>query len=281
MKRSNEMVTIASSDSCHARVSAPTVSQAIGGDSAYVLHHYDWSEASLIVELWTRAQGRVVAVAKGAKRPYSQLRGVLLPFQRLQVQFTKTRTQNSSAPQAMMAETPLLVLRQAEWQALGLPCHGGSMLVGTYANEVLLRFVPRHDPHPVLFDRYVQLLPYLALPDSKWVEAALRAWELLVLRAQGLLPDLAEAAAHSDLSSGYVIDAQLGLRRATADERGLESHTCRLLESGLEGPTMQTLVNACLQVLPELKTQLRAFLQYHVGPSGWRTRQLMMELAKS
>ena len=53
--------------------------------SAYVLHRYDWSESSLILDLFTREQGRVAVAAKGAKRPYSQLRAVLLPFQRLHV----------------------------------------------------------------------------------------------------------------------------------------------------------------------------------------------------
>ena len=52
---------------------------------AYVLHQHDWSESSLILDLFTREQGRLVVVAKGAKRPYSQLRSVLLPFQRLQL----------------------------------------------------------------------------------------------------------------------------------------------------------------------------------------------------
>ena len=41
---------------------------------AYVLHHYDWSESSLILDLYTREQGRLAVAAKGAKRPYSQLR---------------------------------------------------------------------------------------------------------------------------------------------------------------------------------------------------------------
>ena len=52
---------------------------------AYVLHHYDWSESSLILDLFTREQGRFAVAAKGAKRPYSQLRAVLLPFQRIHV----------------------------------------------------------------------------------------------------------------------------------------------------------------------------------------------------
>ena len=53
--------------------------------AAFLLHRYDWSESSLILDLFTREQGRVVVAAKGAKRPYSQLRSVLLPFQRLNV----------------------------------------------------------------------------------------------------------------------------------------------------------------------------------------------------
>ena len=50
---------------------------------AFVLHRYDWSESSLILEVFTREQGRLAVAAKGAKRPYSQLRAVLLPFQRI------------------------------------------------------------------------------------------------------------------------------------------------------------------------------------------------------
>jgi DNA repair protein RecO (recombination protein O) len=51
--------------------------------SAFVLHRYDWSESSLILELFTLEKGRITALAKGAKRPYSQMRSVLLPFQRI------------------------------------------------------------------------------------------------------------------------------------------------------------------------------------------------------
>ena len=42
--------------------------------SAYVLHSHAWSETSLILELFSREQGRLLVVAKGAKRPYSQMR---------------------------------------------------------------------------------------------------------------------------------------------------------------------------------------------------------------
>ena len=38
--------------------------------AAFVLHRYDWSESSLILDLFTREQGRIAVAAKGAKRPY-------------------------------------------------------------------------------------------------------------------------------------------------------------------------------------------------------------------
>jgi DNA repair protein RecO (recombination protein O) len=52
-------------------------------EPGFVIHHYDWSESSRILEVFTRHHGRVALVAKGAKRPTSNLRPVLLPLQPL------------------------------------------------------------------------------------------------------------------------------------------------------------------------------------------------------
>jgi len=118
-----------------------------------VLHSYDWSETSLIVELFTRERGRVVVAAKGAKRPTSQLRPVLLPFQRLHVQLGKT-----PADEAAEIHT----LKSAEW-AGGVPAVGAAALFsGFYLNELLLKGLARQDPHPALFDAYAATLAALA-----------------------------------------------------------------------------------------------------------------------
>ena len=147
--------------------------------SAYVLHQYDWSETSLILDLFTRERGRLAVAAKGAKRPYSQLRGVLLPFQRLSV----TLSRGSE-------DAEVHTLRAAEW-AGGAPMpSGGALFSGFYLNELLLRLLARQDPHVALFDAYAQVLPVLALADEAQSQAVLRAFELILLRETGLLPEL-------------------------------------------------------------------------------------------
>ena len=57
--------------------------QRVEQQPAWVLHTYPWRETSLIVEIFARDHGRVALVAKGARRPHSQLRGVLMAFQPL------------------------------------------------------------------------------------------------------------------------------------------------------------------------------------------------------
>jgi DNA repair protein RecO (recombination protein O) len=73
--------------------------QRISHEPAYVLHRYDWSESSLILETFTRHHGRIALVAKGAKRPSSNFRPILLPLQPLQVSYggdTEIRSRRSS-----------------------------------------------------------------------------------------------------------------------------------------------------------------------------------------
>ena len=50
---------------------------------AFVLHTYAYRETSLIVEAFTADHGRVAMVARGAKRPRSETRGLLQAFQPL------------------------------------------------------------------------------------------------------------------------------------------------------------------------------------------------------
>lgn len=251
------------------RPSAPTL------QAAYLLHRYDWSESSLILDLFTREHGRVVVAAKGAKRPYSQQRAVLLPFQRLLVGYGARRARGDG-----QADGDVQPLKTAE-RAGGPAMPGGAaLLTGFYLNELLIKLLARQDPHPVLFDAYALTLPALASPDDARVEAALRAFELVLLREIGLLPDLRVATATQRplADTRHVLRAEAGLAAASPGEAGLAAADWLAIQAALDGDDLAALQRACLPVLGELKPMLRGLLHYHLGTPLLRTRQLMMDL---
>jgi DNA repair protein RecO (recombination protein O) len=112
----------------------------VADEPAFVLHRYDWSESSLILEVFTRHFGRMALVAKGAKKPSSNFRPVLLPLQPLHVAFG--------------GDAEIRTLKQAEWLGGQVMPTGDNLLSGYYLNELLLRLLARDDPHPALFDAY-------------------------------------------------------------------------------------------------------------------------------
>jgi DNA repair protein RecO (recombination protein O) len=230
---------------------------------AYVLHAYDWSESSLIVELYTRVQGRVVVVAKGAKRPNSQLRPVLLPFQPLNALLGRT-------PADEQGEVHLL--RSAEWVG-GTPLLGPSALfAGFYVNELLLKLLARQDPHPGLFDAYADTLAALAAETDQ--PATLRAFELSLLRQLGLLPELASVTLTAQAllpQAPYTLQPEAGL---VPDAQGLAGQSWIGLEAALAHGTGAALRAACQPLAAALLGPLRATLHYHLASTPLRTRQV-------
>ncbi|MBX3601755.1 MAG: DNA repair protein RecO [Rubrivivax sp.] len=239
---------------------------------AYVLHRWDWSETSLIVELFTREQGRLVVAAKGAKRPTSQLRPVLLPFQPLHAALGK-------APADEAAE--VFNLRGAEWVGGAPLLPAAALLAGWYLNELLMKLLARQDPHPALFDAYADALAALAQAmagDAGAEAAALRAFELQLLRETGSLPDLG----HETLTlaplrddARYALRAEAGLAPARRD--GIAGAAWRAIEAALVHGSGDALRAACTLApaeLPALRSMLRECLHYHLGHDQLRTRRV-------
>ncbi len=242
---------------------------------AFVLHQWDWSETSLILDLFTREHGRVAAVAKGAKRPYSQLRPVLMPFQRLLVLTSRPKSANSDEG------ADILLLRTAEYAGAGASLPPAQLFTGFYLNELLMKLLARGDPHAALFDAYADALQALALiPD----ESPLRAFELQLLRETGVLPELSRITttqAVVQAGRAYRLSAQTGLELAAADAATtLDGVACLALQAALDSNDPATLRCACQRVLPALRSQLRALLHYHLGAPPLRTRQLMLDLRR-
>ena len=244
----------------------------IAQQPAYVLHHYDWSESSLILETFTRQHGRVALVAKGAKRPSSSLRPVL----------------------RWGGDAEIRTLKSAEWAGGHVMPTGQALLSGYYANELLMRLLARDDAHPALFDAYAALVHTLALHSgaagqADVLHAALRAFELLLLRETGHLPALnAQTLTLAPVQAGarYCLVPEGGLRQATDGDGAwldgahwLALHHA-LQERGSARAPFAAVLAACAALgaaRSRLLAQLRGLLHYHCGRS-LRTRQMMAEL---
>jgi DNA repair protein RecO (recombination protein O) len=233
---------------------------------AYVLHQHDWSESSLILDLFTRESGRLAVAAKGAKRPYSQLRAVLLPLQRISVSLSKPAKAEGGEVQT---------LRTAEWGGGATMPSGAALFSGYYLNELLLKLLARHDPHPRLFDAYADTLAHL--PEG---DAALRAFELKLLAELGLLPDLSVVTPTQgaiDPGRRYQLSPESGVIPPASDA-SLPGSLLIQLQAALLHGSMPALRQACAAEPQGLKTTLRGLLHYHLGHQPLRTRALMVDV---
>lgn len=234
-----------------------------------MLHRYDWSESSLILEVFTRHHGRIVLVAKGAKRPSSSFRPILLPLQPLHLAFG--------------GDAEIRTLRAAEWQGGHVMPTGDALMAGYYLNELLLTLLARDDPHPGLFDVYADVVQVIASEHGEALQSALRAFELLLLREIGLLPVLdAQTMTLLPLepTMRYSLVPEGGLRQTNAIDRTSLTGTqwVALQNSLAQRVPFTATLRACSGVVAELRPQLRTLLNYHCGVSTLRTRQMMIDL---
>ncbi len=141
----------------------------VDAQKAFILHSHPWRETSLILDVFSRDHGRLALVARGARRPYSQLRPVLLGFQPLEM--------------AWFGTGEVRTLAKAEWLGGQPMLTGQALMVGYYLNELLLRLLPKDDAHPALFDAYADAVRRLGDQDRE--AADLRRFEFILLRELG------------------------------------------------------------------------------------------------
>ncbi len=174
-------------------------------EPGFVLHAYPYKETSLIVEVFTRGFGRVGLLARGARRPRSTMRGVLLAFHPLQLTWS--------------ASTELGTLMSAEWGGGQASLSGVGLMCGFYINELLLRLLPRDDPHEALFDAYSAALARLGSSAGAGAlrgaenSAILRGFERRMLAELGYAPVLDRDAANGaqiEAAKHYAYEADRG-----------------------------------------------------------------------
>jgi DNA repair protein RecO (recombination protein O) len=230
------------------------------GQHGYVLHSYPFSESSLIVETFTRESGRVPLVARGARRPKSASRGVLLAFQPIMLSWS--------------GKTELRTLLRAEWLGGHEPLKGLAMMCGFYLNELLLRLLPRDDPHERLFDCYRDTIE--ALGQGQEFPAGLRRFEKALLDelGYGVILDREAAGGHPIAAERrYVYLTERGPVPADGNspQKGVELDGQTLID-------MQRDDYARVATLQQSKALMRALINHHLGDRQLHTRQLLLDL---
>ncbi|MCP5264675.1 MAG: DNA repair protein RecO [Burkholderiaceae bacterium] len=231
----------------------------VENEAAFLLHSIPYKESSLVVELFTRHHGRIGAVAKGAKRPHSAIRAVLLQFQPLRVRFT--------------GKNELRTLTGAEWQGGMTVPSGRALLSAFYLNELILRLVPREDPHPSLFDGYERALA--SLSGAGPVDDTLRRFEWLLLRESGYAPELLADVEGEPVGSDahYLWRASEGFERSSPGASGVV----------VSGETLHSLASGRFDTAAsrqQAKYLTRAVLSHHLDGVPLSTRQILMDLQR-
>jgi len=226
-------------------------------EPAYLLHHHPWRDSSRILEFFTRAHGRVSVFARAARRGGSALPATLQPFGEVLASWS--------------ARGDAGHLTGAERVRAGAFLSGDRLMSGWYVNELLLKLLPRHDPHPDLYDAYARLVERLH-DEGADPARALRLFEKRLLEELGWGLDLAHdardgRAIEPDRAYRYRIDG--GAEAVTGVAEGELVFSGRSLLSLADG----NLDDA--RSLADARRLLRAALDQCLDGRELRTREVL------
>tara|TARA_B100000965_G_scaffold52481_1_gene39118 strand:- start:292 stop:987 length:696 start_codon:yes stop_codon:yes gene_type:complete len=142
----------------------------INTDECFLLHQRPYGETSIISEVFTKKNGKMSLIAKGAKKPKSKFFGYLVPFYKLNITYSgrselKTLT-NIDRDLSDFNNT----LSKKSYSLL-------------YINELLIKLLPKDASHLELFNLYEGFLEEVS--KKKEIEIVLRHFELDLLDMLG------------------------------------------------------------------------------------------------
>jgi DNA repair protein RecO (recombination protein O) len=225
---------------------------------AFILHNYAYRETSLLIDVFARSFGRVSMVARAARSPRSPLRGVLLSFQPLALSW--------------FGKGEVRTLARAEWIGGHPPLRGEALMCGFYLNELLLRLLPREDPHDALFARYGEALRRLASRGDS--APALRSFERALLKELGYAMPL-----ERDSANGSAIDPAKSYRYDP--ERGPIEVANAAEDSAVSGRTLLDMARDDYtdpQTQLQAKALMRTLLNHRLDYQPLKSRRIFRDL---
>jgi DNA repair protein RecO (recombination protein O) len=219
-------------------------------DPAWLLSQKPYRETSLLLEAFSAGHGRIGLVARGARGPRSKLRGLLQPFTPLLLSWSES------------GELGTLTGAEAAGPPPVLP--GERLFHGWYLNELLLKLLQRHDPHPGLYRDYTAALAELG---GEAAEAALRVFEKRLLAELGYALPLDQEL---DVGQAYRFDLEQGALPAAG--RGAEAYAGASLIA-LRDERLET-----REALRDARKLLHAALERQLGGRALESRRQLRAL---
>lgn len=266
---------------------------------AYILHYTEWQESSYIVDAFTLSHGRISMMAKSARASRPQVRALYQPFRPLLLSW--------------VGHSDMRTLTGIEEAGASVQLADVELACGYYINELVMRLVGKDQPQTEVFAHYVVALSDLGAigePGQPVMEAVLRTFELQLLDALAVLPDLARCTPNSSpiqadreyryhpanaiaIVQNQRQDADLSLgiqkektRMGEGDSRDPSLHADGMtLDEGtlVSGRTLLALSALELddpEVLQEARGLMRRILRVHLGDRPLRSRELFESLAR-
>ena len=227
----------------------------------HILHRTPWRDTSLLMEAFSPEHGRIGLVARGVRGKRSHKAALLQPFQPLLASWA--------------GRGDLLSLHNVEPDGPPQRLLGAALNSGFYLNELLLRLLQRHDPHPELYHAY--RIALLRLQSGEQIEWTLRLFECELLEQLGyglLLHCAADTGMALDPLQPYVYLPERGpIPAEQAEGRVLQGKTLlRLAEA--QWPASE----ADPELLQEAKYLLRQSLARYLGPKPIASRALFQTM---
>ncbi len=147
-------------------------------DSGLCIRAIDYSETSQIVTFFTRATGKISAIAKGSKRPKSAFDGPIEVFSHGKIVFSDSNKEKLATLTEFEQQPGLDSLRT---NLFALNC-------SLFAAELVSNLTDEYDPHPQLFDNFLQFLQNAN--EHRDTLVSLILFQLSLLKEVGLKPIL-------------------------------------------------------------------------------------------
>jgi DNA repair protein RecO (recombination protein O) len=226
-------------------------------EPSYILHGRPYSESSALLEIFARDHGRLGLVARGARGSRSRWKSILQPFRPLLLSWNLRGELGTLTGAEQIASPPSMT--------------GDPLFCGLYANELLMRFLHRADPHHDLFTHYGAMLAGLA--DGRSPQPILRIFEYRLLNAAGFglqLDREADSGRDIDADASYLYVPESGPVRREA--------SCAAPEELVSGSALLALKSGDLQAkhLKELKNLMRRLIRHHLGDRAIMSQQLFV-----